>query len=97
MEDMGLAQIYKYNKKIKFLLSHYPTMVGNHDRNFYYNLSGHTHSTDPFQYIQYGIYNVSMDAHNCTPISIEDIIKDIMRYRNNENDIQSLRTRDGNL
>ena len=81
MEDLGLASIYRYSKKRKFYLSHYPTFVGNHEEKFFWCLSGHTHSKDPFQYGSGCVYNVAMDAHNCTPVSIEQIIKDIEKYR----------------
>lgn len=76
----GYADIIKYQKKT-FYLSHYPTMVGNkEDKKFLWNLSGHTHSKNKFEYGQYHIYNVAVDAHNCHPVSIEDIIKDIQNY-----------------
>ena len=82
IEDLSLATIYNYSKKRKFYLSHYPTMVGNYEeKNFFWCLSGHTHSIDPFENGDKCIYNVAMDAHNCTPISIEQIIKDIEKYR----------------
>lgn len=78
----GYADIYKPNKKITFYLSHYPTMTGNYknDGHLVWNLSGHTHSKNRFEYGQYNIYNVAADAHDCKPISIERIIKDIMQY-----------------
>jgi len=76
----GYADMIKYQKKA-FYLSHYPTMVGNkEDKKFLWNLSGHTHSKNKFEYGQYHIYNVAVDAHNCYPVSIEDIIKDIQNY-----------------
>ena len=82
MEDLGLASIYKYSKKRNFYLSHYPTLVANHEsEKFYWNLSGHTHDVNTFQYGWGCVYNVAMDAHNCTPVSIEQIIKDIEKYR----------------
>lgn len=82
MENLGLAAMYRYSKKRNFYLSHYPTLVGNHEEDkFFYNLSGHTHSTDKFQYEWGKVYNVAMDAHNCTPVSIEEIIKDIENKR----------------
>lgn len=82
MHLIGYGDIYKYSKKRKFFLSHYPTLVGNYEEDkFFYNLSGHTHSTDKFQYGWGKVYNVAMDAHNCTPVSIEQIIKDIEKYR----------------
>ena len=82
MTYIGLAALYKYNKKKMFYLSHYPTIVDNfkEDRIFW-NLSGHTHSPNKFEFGQYSIYNVAMDAHNCTPVSIEQIIKDIKEYK----------------
>lgn len=78
MHVIGYGDMYKYSKKKTFYLSHYPTLVGNHgEKRFFWNLSGHTHSTNPFEYGDKCIYNVAMDAHNCTPVSIEQIIKDI--------------------
>lgn len=78
----GYADMIKYQKKA-FYLSHYPTMVGNKgDKKFLWNLSGHTHSKNKFEYSQYRIYNVAVDAHNCYPVSIESIIKDINKYTN---------------
>ena len=82
MTYIGLAALYKYNKKKMFYLSHYPTLVGNFkEERFFWNLSGHTHSPNKFEFGQYSIYNVAMDAHNCTPVSIEQIIKDIEEYK----------------
>lgn len=82
MENLGLASMYKYNKHYIFYLSHYPTLVGNYnDKKFLWCLSGHTHSTNPFENADKCVYNVAMDAHNCTPISIEQIIKNITNYK----------------
>ena len=82
MEDLGLAAIYKYSKKKKFYLSHYPTLVDNHESNkFFWNLSGHIHSKYLLNTRLECVYNVAMDAHNCTPVSIEQIIKDIEEYK----------------
>lgn len=84
MENLGLAAMYRYSKKRNFYLSHYPTLVGNYEeKNFLWCLSGHTHSYDPFQNGKGCVYNVALDAHNCAPISIEQIIKDIEKYRQN--------------
>ena len=73
---------YKYSKNKSFYLSHYPTLVGNYgeEKKFLWNLSGHTHSLNKFEYGIHHIYNVAMDAHNCTPVSIEQIIEDIENY-----------------
>lgn len=81
MEDLGYGYIYKVSKKRKFLLTHYPTMVANHEENkFFYNLSGHTHSTDMYENIQHCVFNVAWDAHH-QPVSVEQIIKYIEKYR----------------
>lgn len=83
MYDLGMACIYRYNKRKVFYLSHYPTLVANHeDTKFFWNLSGHTHSKDPFEHKEGCVYNVALDAHNCYPVSIEQIIKEIDKYRN---------------
>ena len=80
MNYEGLAQVYKYSKRRTFYLSHYPTIVGNFEdgRPSMWNLSGHTHSKDKFS-IYPNVYNVALDAHNCYPVSIEQIYKDILK------------------
>lgn len=81
MHLIGYADMYKYSNKKHFYLSHFPTLVGNHEeKRFCWCLSGHTHSRNSFENGEKCIYNVAMDAHNCTPISIEQIVKDIERY-----------------
>ena len=65
MEDLGYGYMYKASKKRKFLLTHYPTIVANHEEDkFFYNLSGHTHSTDMYENMQHCIFNVAWDAHH---------------------------------
>ena len=64
-------------------------------------LFGHTHQTDPFYYLDKGdyyrgqhaipnpyMYNVGMDAHNCTPITIDEIIADIRKKKEELNNEQ---------
>lgn len=81
---VGYSTMFKY-KKFQVLLSHYPTMTGNNDSyGVVYNLSGHTHSKDKFQNWQYGVYNVALDAHDCKPVSLEQIRNDI-KEKINEN------------
>lgn len=80
---MSYADIVKYGK-FNFFLSHYPALTGfcpKHINNALISLFGHTHQTEKFfvnekdESIPW-MYNVGCDAHNCTPVSIEDIIKD---------------------
>ena len=68
--------------KYSFYLSHYPMMMGNYkERHPTWNLSGHTHNKDKFQYGDNCIYNVAIDAHDCYPISLDRIVEDINLYR----------------
>ena len=68
-----------------YYLSHYPTMTGNFaiDRErgkIVYNLCGHSHTKDRFLDLDKGpIYHVEVDCHNMTPVSIDEIIRDIDR------------------
>lgn len=75
------AKVIKVGKW-SFLLSHWPTMVGDtihgkHSHRFFC-LHGHTHSNDKFQFFDHGCYNVAMDAHNCRPVNIKEIQSDII-------------------
>lgn len=77
--DIKWADMIKYNKR-KYFLSHFPTLTGNLEgdpERTIYNLFGHTHSKDKFYEDRPYMYNVAADAHNCTPVSIEQIHKDI--------------------
>jgi calcineurin-like phosphoesterase family protein len=67
--------------KWSFLLSHWPTMVGDamhskHSHRFFC-LHGHTHSKDKFQFFEHGCYNVAMDAHGNKPVNVKEIQNDI--------------------
>lgn len=76
------ADQIKYGK-IYLYLSHYPTITSNYDDQLVWakhlvNLYGHTHQKDKFYSDNPYMYNVGMEAHNCTPVSIEEIEKDII-------------------
>lgn len=79
---IGLATIIKH-KGYNFYLSHYPTITSNYDvdkplKKRVINLCGHSHTTDPFLDWDKGlIYHCELDAHNCYPICLDDIIKNI--------------------
>lgn len=66
-----------------FWLSHFPANTGNLEKETLkqvtINLSGHTHSKHKFYKDIPYIYNVSVDAHDCTPVLVDDIIEDIYR------------------
>ena len=65
----------------QFYLSHYPTYTANFDSSDIYktviNLHGHTHSKEKFFMDNPFMYNVGMDSHNCTPVSIDEVMHDI--------------------
>ena len=79
VEVVGYAGIIKYNK-YHFYISHFPTITTNFDdykkaiKQRTLSLSGHTHSKNIFE--SCNSYNVSVDAHNCFPVSIDKIIQD---------------------
>lgn len=78
-----LARKLKY-KGWSFILSHYPMLVGGNEsfkKRKLVNLSGHTHNLDKFAMMDQGIYNVAVDAHDCYPVDIEQIIEDIKAYQ----------------
>ena len=84
---LGLAYIFRYNG-YRFYLSHYPTLVGNYDDNkkllneCLINLCGHSHYQNKFQDMDKGlIYHCELDAHNCYPVEIDQIIEDIKNYQ----------------
>jgi calcineurin-like phosphoesterase family protein len=76
------AKTLRYNNQ-SIYLSHYPTITSNFDgdkplRYRVINICGHTHTKDKFSDMDKGIiYHVDMDAHNCTPVSIDKILNDI--------------------
>lgn len=71
----------KYDKYM-FWYSHYPMKMGNYkDKHPVWNLSGHTHSKNIFDNGEDCVYNVAVDAHNCYPVSIDQIVNDINSYR----------------
>ena len=87
MDGGWWAYVIKPGKQ-SIYLSHYPTLTANFDDKHFsqhvINLHGHTHQQknwidpkNPFT------YHVGVDSHNCTPVSIEEVISDI-RLRWNE-------------
>ena len=81
--DVKFADRIKY-KKIVFFLSHYPTITTNQQDKPVWCISGHTHSPDIFQEFYMNNYNVACDADNCTPVSIEQIYKEIKERKATE-------------
>ena len=65
-----------------FFLTHYPCLCGSLEKDAKHNiinLFGHTHSKELFYEDRPYMYNVAVDAHNCTPVSIVKVLDDIER------------------
>lgn len=64
-----------------FYLSHFPTLTANLEKETLkqctINISGHTHSKDPFYQDIPFMYNCAMDAHNCYPVLLDDAIEEM--------------------
>ena len=76
----------KYNG-YHFYLSHYPTMTSNWDdekglKHRTLNLCGHSHTTDRWLHWMTGSYHVEADAHNNSPVLLDDIIADMKQHQN---------------
>lgn len=73
--------IYLRYKGYTFYMSHYPTMTANLEKESLkactINLFGHTHSKDHFYNDIPFMYNVACDAHNCTPVLLDDAIEEM--------------------
>lgn len=78
--EVELALKIKYNG-YHFFMTHYPCFTGNLEKESLKkclcNLYGHTHQTTNFYQDIPFMYHVGMDSHNCTPISIDQIIIDM--------------------
>lgn len=85
-EPIMFADVLHYGG-YKFYLSHYPTIAANGDADKplsrqMINLCGHLHTKDKFVDMDKGqIYHCELDAHGNTPVSLDQIIADIKKYR----------------
>lgn len=76
-------KIYKQN----FFLCHYPTMTSNLEKTAALKehllcLYGHTHQQNNFYNGLPFCYHVGVDSHNCTPVSLEQVLADIQTEAN---------------
>lgn len=78
--EIACAIRFKYNK-YHFFLTHFPCITDNLNKECLQqatlNLFGHTHQKTKFFEERPYMYHVGMDAHNCYPVEIETIIKDM--------------------
>lgn len=80
------ADIIKLGKW-SLLLSHRPTIMGDfqcikHGHKSF-NLHGHTHSKDKFEFLQFCCYNVALDAHNNRPVNWS-VVQEDLRFKMQE-------------
>ena len=68
-------------RKYNFYCSHFPTLTGNLENESLHQMTlclfGHTHSKDKFYNDMPYMYNVAMEAHNCTPVDLDTIIDEM--------------------
>ena len=68
-------------KKYHFYMSHFPTLTGNLEAESLHkmtlNLFGHTHSAERFYEDRPYMYNVAVDAHDCYPVDLDEIIREM--------------------
>lgn len=79
--DSSYATVIK-SGKWSFYLSHYPSLVSNHEEwRRVANLCGHSHTQDKWVDWDKMCYHVEMDAHNCYPVNLDQIKEDIRNKR----------------
>ena len=68
-------------KGYHFYLNHFPTLTGNLEKESLKqctcNLFGHTHQTTNFHMDMPYLYHVGVDSHDCKPVLLDDIIKEM--------------------
>ena len=82
-----------------FYLSHYPTLVSHKKlkqmKSSLINLYGHTHQKERFYNDHPYMYCVCMDAHDMSPVLLDDIIEEVKKkksaYRETDCDMSDIR------
>ena len=65
----------------KWYVTHFPTITANGEDYRLINLFGHTHQfTNDYENKSY-MYHIGVDSHNCYPVNIEDIAKEIAKRK----------------
>ena len=76
--EVGIRLKYK---KHHFVLTHYPMMTGNLEKEslkqMSLNLYGHTHQASNFYNDMPFMYHVGVDSHDCYPVLLDDVIKEM--------------------
>lgn len=76
--EVGIRLKYK---KHHFVLTHYPMMTGNLEKEslkqMSLNLYGHTHQVSNFFNDMPFMYHVGVDSHDCVPVLLDDVIEEM--------------------
>ena len=69
------------HKKHHFVLTHYPMLTGNLEKEslkqMSLNLYGHTHQASNFYNDMPFMYHVGVDSHDCYPVLLDDVIEEM--------------------
>lgn len=80
VESVELAAMLKY-RGYHFFMTHYPCLTGNLEKESLkqctLNLYGHTHQQTNFFHDLPYVYHVGVDSHNCTPVDIDTVLKEM--------------------
>ena len=80
VESIELAAMLKYRGH-HFFMTHYPCLTGNLEKESLkqctLNLYGHTHQQTNFFHDLPYVYHVGVDSHNCTPVDIDTVLKEM--------------------
>ena len=81
-EDIKMGYRIKGPGKRSYITTHYPTITANGLESPVIGLYGHSHQSTNFFIDAAGairpyMYHVGVDSHNCIPVNIEDIYKEI--------------------
>lgn len=80
-KDIQLGYRLKCGKRY-YSLTHRPMLMTNFDLPMVeYNISGHTHSPNCVENFDKGVYNVAPEAQCNSPITLEQIHKEISEYK----------------
>lgn len=76
--EVGIKLKYK---KHHFVMTHYPMMTGNLEKEslkqMSLNLYGHTHQASNFYNDMPFMYHVGVDSHDCYPVLLDDVIEEM--------------------
>ena len=86
--DVQWATMIKYKRRMFYLTHFYAvakTPMDGENKQGIIVLHGHTHQTTNFTNDNYFVYHVGVDSHNFFPVSIEEIIEDIGKKKQEYN------------